>query len=71
MEDLSKLDDLALVRQIQHGNELKILLLAITLRLAGNLNITQIIKAITILALVVGFYWWGGSILGWFKVPFI
>lgn len=49
----------------------KLLLLAITLRLAGNLNLLQIIQAITILGLLVLFYWWGGFILGWFKVPFI
>lgn len=49
----------------------KVLLLAITLRLAGNLNLLQIIKAITILGLLLLFYWWGGFILGWFKVPFI
>lgn len=81
MKDLSELDDLSLVRQIQHGNELamanpffqmclwpfifltlfwKALLLAITLRLAGNLNFIQIIQAIAIIGLLVLFYWWGG-----------
>lgn len=49
----------------------KILLLAITLRLAGNLNLMQIIQAISILVLMVGIYWWGGLIVEWFKVPFI
>jgi hypothetical protein len=47
------------------------LLLAITLRLAGNLNLIQIIQAITIIGLIVLLFWRGGFLLGWFKVPFI
>jgi hypothetical protein len=49
----------------------KFLFLAITLRLAGNLNLKQIIIAIILLALVAAFYWWAAFALGWFKIPFI
>lgn len=49
----------------------KLLFLAITLRLAGNLNLKQIIPAMIILALVVAVYWWAALALGWLKIPFI
>lgn len=49
----------------------KFLFLAITLRLAGNLNLKQIIAAMILLALVVAGYWWAILSLGWLKIPFI
>jgi small-conductance mechanosensitive channel len=49
----------------------KLLLLATTLRVAGNLNFTQIIWAMLILLVAAAGYWWGGMTLGWLKVPFI
>lgn len=49
----------------------KFLFLAITLRLAGNLNLKQIIPAMIILSLVVAGYWWAVLSLGWLKIPFI
>ncbi len=49
----------------------KLLFLAITLRLAGNLNLGQIIAAMFILAFFIGIYWAGIFSLGWLKIPFI
>lgn len=49
----------------------KLLLLATTLRVAGNLNLAQIVGSMAILLVIAGAYWWGGMILGWLKVPFI
>lgn len=47
----------------------KLLLLSITLRLAGNLNLKQIILAILILGFIVIVFWWAGLSLGLLKVP--
>lgn len=49
----------------------KILFLTITLRLAGNLNLRQIVPAFLILMLIVAIYWGITSSLGWLQVPFI
>ncbi|HEX7715549.1 MAG TPA: hypothetical protein VF531_16135 [Bacillota bacterium] len=49
----------------------KALFLAITLRLAGNLNFRQMIPAFILLGLIAGGYWWVTSGLGWLKIPFI
>lgn len=49
----------------------KVLLLAITLRLAGNLNFRQIFTAGLLLAGVVGIYWAIVYHFQWWKVPFI
>jgi hypothetical protein len=49
----------------------KFLFLAITLRLAGNLNLKQIIPAMIILGIVVAGYWWIALRLEWLKIPFI
>jgi hypothetical protein len=49
----------------------KLLFLAISLRLAGNLNLGQIILALVVLALAMGLYWGVTFNLGWLKIPFI
>jgi hypothetical protein len=49
----------------------KLLFLAITLRLAGNLNLKQILLAVVMLGLIVVVYWWAGLSLGLLKVPYI
>ena len=49
----------------------KLLFLTITLRLAGNLNLRQIILSLIVLGVVTGFYWWAASIMGWMRIPFI
>lgn len=49
----------------------KVLFLAITLRLAGNLNLSLISIALPLLLLIAGIYWWTLASLGWIKIPFI
>lgn len=49
----------------------KVLFLAITLRLAGNLNLIQISIALPLLIFIAGIYWWILLTLGWIKVPLI
>ena len=49
----------------------KLLLLATTLRLAGNLNLSQIVIAMLLLALITAGYWRLILFLGWSKLPFI
>ncbi|HEX3043391.1 MAG TPA: hypothetical protein VHY08_01445 [Bacillota bacterium] len=49
----------------------KLLLLTITLRLAGNLPFGKILLALLILGLITGAYWFLTFNLGWLKVPFI
>lgn len=49
----------------------KFLFLTITLRLAGNLNLKQIILAVFLLGLITIAYWWAGLSLNLLKVPYI
>lgn len=49
----------------------KLLLAAIALRLAGNLNYAQIACALLILGLALAGYWAVASHLGWYRIPFI
>jgi hypothetical protein len=49
----------------------KLLFLAITLRLAGNLNLKQIIIAVILISCLVLAYWWVGIRFDLMKVPYI
>lgn len=49
----------------------KVLLLAITLRLGGNLDFGRIVMALILLALICGVYWAAVMSFGWVKIPFI